>query len=83
MIDTARLIEGTGRNSGTHAAGVVITPEPVAHYVPLIRTEGLAQEQRKSEARSFARSRKAGTAQQPSLFEAGSPKQQRLKSGAV
>jgi DNA polymerase III subunit alpha len=49
LIDHARLIEGTGRNSGTHAAGVIITPRPVDEYVPLIRTEGLAQQQRKDE----------------------------------
>lgn len=70
LIDTALLIEGTGRNSGTHAAGVVITPEPVAHYVPLIRTEGLAQEQRKSEARTQKAEQKQA-AQQASLFEEG------------
>ncbi|HEX2914377.1 MAG TPA: DNA polymerase III subunit alpha [Chloroflexia bacterium] len=46
LIDHALLIEGTGRNSGTHAAGVVITPNPIAGYVPLTRTEGLAQQQR-------------------------------------
>jgi DNA polymerase-3 subunit alpha len=55
LIDTALQLEGTGRNSGTHAAGVVITPEPVATYVPLIRTEGLGQEQRKAEQRNLAR----------------------------
>lgn len=55
LIDTALQLEGTGRNSGTHAAGVVITPEPVASYVPLIRTEGLGQEQRKAEVRNQAR----------------------------
>jgi DNA polymerase-3 subunit alpha len=48
LIDTALLLEGTGRNYGTHAAGVVITPEPVEDYVPLIRTEGLAQKQREN-----------------------------------
>ncbi len=46
LIDHARLIEGSGRNSGTHAAGVVITPRPIAEYVPLTRTEGLGQQQR-------------------------------------
>ncbi len=61
LIDTALLLEGTGRNMGTHAAGVVITPEPVAHYVPLIRTEGLGQEQRKSEARNLARNQQSGS----------------------
>jgi DNA polymerase-3 subunit alpha len=46
LIDAALLLEGTGRNNGTHAAGVVITPRPTQEYVPLIRTEGLAQQQR-------------------------------------
>ncbi len=35
LIDTARAIEGMPRNTSTHAAGVVITKEPVHHYVPL------------------------------------------------
>lgn len=35
LIDTARKIEGMPRNASTHAAGVVITREPVSHYVPL------------------------------------------------
>jgi DNA polymerase-3 subunit alpha len=46
LLDHALLIEGTGRNSGTHAAGVVITPRPIAEYAPLTRTQGLAQRQR-------------------------------------
>ena len=46
LIDQAMLIEGSGRNTGTHAAGVVITPRPIAEYVPLVRTEGLGQQQR-------------------------------------
>jgi len=48
LLDAAMLIEGTGRNSGTHAAGVVITPRPVVEYVPLTRTEGLGQRQREA-----------------------------------
>ncbi len=35
VIDIARGIEGMPRNSSTHAAGVVITDNPVSHYVPL------------------------------------------------
>lgn len=35
LIDTARKLEGMPRNASTHAAGVVITKEPVDHYVPL------------------------------------------------
>ncbi len=35
VIDIARGIEGMPRNSSTHAAGVVITDNPVSDYVPL------------------------------------------------
>ena len=35
LIDTARSLEGMPRNSSTHAAGVVITADPVCTYVPL------------------------------------------------
>jgi len=35
LIDTARSLEGMPRNSSTHAAGVVITANPVYTYVPL------------------------------------------------
>ncbi len=62
LLEQALLIEGTGRNSGTHAAGVVITPRPIAEYAPLTRTEGLAQRQREEGA-----SRKAESAESESL----------------
>ena len=35
LIDTARKLEGMPRNTSTHAAGVVITAQPVSDYVPL------------------------------------------------
>ncbi len=35
LIDTAKQLEGMPRNTSTHAAGVVITAEPVCDYVPL------------------------------------------------
>ena len=35
LIDTAMSLEGMPRNSSTHAAGVVITADPVCSYVPL------------------------------------------------
>lgn len=35
VMDTARAIEGLHRNAGIHAAGVVITPEPLPNYAPL------------------------------------------------
>ena len=37
MIDLARELEGVVRNVGTHAAGLVITPEPVINFIPLHR----------------------------------------------
>jgi len=39
LIDTSRAIEGLSRHSGTHAAGVVITKEPLMEYVPLQTNE--------------------------------------------
>ena len=35
LIDTAMKLEGMPRNTSTHAAGVVITADPVCSYVPL------------------------------------------------
>ncbi len=40
MIDTAKGVEGTVRNAGTHAAGVVVTDVPVEEYAPLHRPTG-------------------------------------------
>jgi len=37
LIDTARRLEGITRSVGTHAAGVVIAPEPIVNYAPLQR----------------------------------------------
>ena len=37
LIDTASKMEGTVRNAGTHAAGVIITDKPIIDYVPLHR----------------------------------------------
>jgi DNA polymerase III subunit alpha len=37
LVDIARKLEGTNRNSGTHAAGVVIANGPLTDYVPLQR----------------------------------------------
>jgi len=37
LIDTAQQMEGVLRNVGTHAAGIVVTDEPVVNYVPLHR----------------------------------------------
>lgn len=35
LIDTARKLEGVCRHASTHAAGVVITEQPLTQYVPL------------------------------------------------
>ncbi len=41
LIDMAALLEGMPRHASTHAAGVVITKEPLTHYLPLYKaTEG-------------------------------------------
>jgi DNA polymerase-3 subunit alpha len=37
LIDIARKLEGTNRNAGTHAAGVVIANGPLTDHVPLQR----------------------------------------------
>ena len=37
LIDTAARMEGTVRNAGTHAAGVVISDKPIVEYLPLHR----------------------------------------------
>ena len=39
LVDTARGLEGMPRNTSTHAAGVVITANPVSDYVPLARND--------------------------------------------
>ncbi len=39
LIDTAMKLEGTPRNTTTHAAGVVITDKPVSEYVPLAKND--------------------------------------------
>ena len=35
LIDTSKALEGLPRHASTHAAGVVITSEPIVNYVPL------------------------------------------------
>lgn len=41
LIETAKQIEGMPRNASTHAAGVVITHDPVSEYVPLATNDGV------------------------------------------
>jgi len=45
LLDTAVKIEGMPRNVSTHAAGVVITKDPVDNYVPLYARDGLISTQ--------------------------------------
>ncbi len=37
LVDSARKVEGIARHASTHAAGVVISKEPLTRYVPLQR----------------------------------------------
>ena len=37
LVNTARRVEGISRHASTHAAGVVISKEPLTKYVPLQR----------------------------------------------
>src|SRR3954464_11673694 len=39
LIDTAKKLEGLVRNAGMHAAGVVISPQPLNELVPLYKTK--------------------------------------------
>ena len=41
LIKTAKKVEGMPRNTSTHAAGVVITHDPVSSYVPLATNDGV------------------------------------------
>lgn len=41
LIDTAKKLEGMPKNTMTHPAGVVITPEPVENFIPLSKNEDL------------------------------------------
>jgi DNA polymerase-3 subunit alpha len=42
LVDVAQSVEGTARHCGVHAAGIVISKEPLVDYIPLYRSnEGL------------------------------------------
>ncbi len=43
LIDTARKVEGIARHSSTHAAGVVISRDPLVEHVPLQRAGGKSE----------------------------------------
>ncbi|MBM3296448.1 MAG: DNA polymerase III subunit alpha [Candidatus Aminicenantes bacterium] len=38
LLDAARKIEGQVRHPSIHAAGIVLTPEPLVHYLPLYKS---------------------------------------------
>jgi len=40
LMSTARRLEGVTRNAGTHAAGVIITEQPVMTYAPVQKDTG-------------------------------------------
>ncbi|MEK6677380.1 MAG: DNA polymerase III subunit alpha [Planctomycetota bacterium] len=40
VIDIGRKLEGVARNSGVHAAGVVVADEPLVNFLPLCRASG-------------------------------------------
>ena len=42
LIDTAMALEGMPRNVSIHAAGIVITENPITSYVPLATSNGIA-----------------------------------------
>jgi DNA polymerase III alpha subunit len=44
VIDVAARMEGTVRNAGTHAAGVVISDKPILDYLPLHRPTSNSEE---------------------------------------
>lgn len=39
LIDVAKTLEGLPRHTSTHAAGVVISSQPLVNYVPLLKNE--------------------------------------------
>ncbi|MDR0396408.1 MAG: DNA polymerase III subunit alpha [Oscillospiraceae bacterium] len=45
LIDLARALEGIPRHASTHAAGVLVTKEPVSHYVPLQKNDAVVTTQ--------------------------------------
>jgi len=40
IVEEARVLEGMVRNTGKHAAGIIITDTPLDEYVPLTLQEG-------------------------------------------
>jgi DNA polymerase-3 subunit alpha len=53
LLDLAEKVEGLVRSTGTHAAGVVITAEPLIALVPLERSKGTSAIQTQYEDKSL------------------------------
>jgi DNA polymerase-3 subunit alpha len=53
LLDLAEKVEGLVRSTGTHAAGVVITAEPLSMLVPLERSKGTSAIQTQYEDKSL------------------------------
>ena len=60
LIDMARKLEGMPRNASTHAAGVLITAEPVVEYCPLQTNDDVITTQFPMTHRRAARSAEDG-----------------------
>jgi len=45
LINTAKLLEGMPRHASTHAAGVVISKDPITEYVPLQKNDDITTTQ--------------------------------------
>ncbi|MBN1373907.1 DNA polymerase III subunit alpha [Candidatus Dojkabacteria bacterium] len=43
LIDVAKQIEGTARNTGIHACGILVTPGPITDYVPVVFDKDLGR----------------------------------------
>lgn len=53
LIDTARRLEGVCRHASTHAAGVVITDEPLTEYVPLQLSSSSGKDEKEDTVTQF------------------------------
>lgn len=42
LFRLARAFEGTPRNTGVHASGILVTPEPITNYFPVHYVDGVA-----------------------------------------
>ena len=59
LIDTAKKVEGIARHASTHAAGVVISRDPLVEHVPLQRAGARARATSRRSIR-WASSRRSG-----------------------